>query len=105
MRAAVSKASGPLPKHSGLPKGTKNMSEQKTSFMALLDQWLQSVVIDPLIEDAMQTAMATDRSAQQEWQQHLTQTTSGVKKAIRQKVLESYHNGQAAGPRRPLPPR
>lgn len=81
------------------------MSEQKTSFMVELDQWLHSVVIDPLIEDAQEVAMATDHSAQQEWQKHLDQTTLEVKKAIRQKVLDSYHNGQTAGPRRQFKPR
>ena len=31
----------------------------------------------------------------------MTATAEPVKKAIRQKVLDSYHNGQAAGPTKP----
>jgi hypothetical protein len=91
-RLAVSKASGPLPKHSSLPKGTSNMSgqeKQKSSFMEELDQWTESTIIGPLF------ASETD---QEDWEL----TIDRVKKAIRQKVLESYRNGQAAGPRQPI---
>jgi len=71
------------------------MSEQKTSFMVELDQWTQSVVIDPLLLDV---ADATERAGNHDSQQHLEQTIAEVKKAIRQKVLESYRNGQGATP-------
>ena len=59
------------------------MSEQqvvKKSFMQELDLWSDANVIDPLFNNGPD---AIDE----------------VKKAIREKVLESYHNGQAAGPR------
>jgi len=58
------------------------MSEQKQkSFMQELDAWTDQAVIKPLIDGGV--------AAQLE-----------VRRAIRQKVLESYHNGQQAGPRK-----
>ena len=59
------------------------------SFMAQLDQWTEANVINPLIY-----AKAEDE--EETWKICAEQ----VKKAIRAKVLESYHNGQAAGPRK-----
>ena len=62
------------------------MSEQKISFMAQLDQWTEDNVFGPLL--------STDEEGQPE---ELSQETlDQVKQAIRQKVLESYRNGQAA---------
>ncbi len=58
------------------------MPEQKTGYMTELDSWTNQVVIAPLL----------DRGPQ---------AISDVQKAIREKVLESYRNGQKAGPRRP----
>ena len=69
-----------------------NMSEQekqKSSFMEELDGWTESTIIGPLF------ASETD---QEDWEPAIER----VKKAIRQKVLESYRNGQAAGPRQPV---
>ena len=61
------------------------MSEQKTNFMYELDLWLDANVIGPL-ESAAGTA-------------DFGRVAIDVKKGIRTKVLESYHNGQAAGPK------
>ena len=71
-----------------------NMSEQKpkSSFMEELDRWTESTVIGPLF------ACETDGA---DWEPAIER----VKKAIRQKVLESYRNGQVAGPRQPREPR
>lgn len=63
------------------------MSEQKTSFMTELDMWSEANVVGPLFH--------TDLN-QDNWEEAVAQ----VKKAIRTKVLESYRNGQAAGPRK-----
>jgi hypothetical protein len=65
------------------------MSEQKVSFMQELDTWADAYVISPLLysEDENDTEV-TEESVQQ------------VKRALRAKVLESYRNGQSAGPRR-----
>lgn len=71
------------------------MSEQKTiarpartGFMAELDQWTDDNVLRPLF--------ATDPN-QEDWEN----VEELVKRAIREKVLQSYRNGQAAGPRPP----
>jgi len=62
------------------------MSEQETtqSFMQQLDQWTDANVIGTL---------NNSDPIEGDWNESVEQ----VKKAIRQKVLESYRNGQAAG--------
>ena len=64
------------------------MSEQQKpkSFMQELDEWSDANIIGPLFN--------TDPN-QEDWEEAVEQ----VKKAIRTKVLESYRNGQQAGPR------
>ncbi len=65
------------------------MSEQKApSFMEELDKWTMANVIDPLM-------YAFAEEEDEGWQE----AADRIKKAIRQKVLDSYRNGQAAGPR------
>ena len=67
------------------------MSEQKPmSFMQELDRWSDSNVISPLLAD----------SDPEKW----LEAAERVKKAIREKVLQSYRNGQAAGPKVARPP-
>ena len=66
------------------------MSEQKPSFMASLDEWTGRSVIDILADAYSNGPYAVIEDAKTE-----------VKRAIRAKVLESYRNGQAAGPRKP----
>jgi hypothetical protein len=61
--------------------------KQKSSFMQELDQWTESTIIGPLF------ASETDG---EDWEPAIER----VKKAVREKVLQSYRNGQAAGPRR-----
>ena len=63
------------------------MSEQKSGFMVELDLWSEANVIGPL--------MHSDPT-HSEWDGAVAE----VKKAIRSKVLESYRNGQSAGPRK-----
>ena len=55
------------------------MSEQKTSYMQQADAWLEQLLgsLEPGVD------------------------ISDVKRAIKDKLLESYRNGQAAGPREP----
>jgi hypothetical protein len=71
------------------------MSEEKESYMQQLDAWTDEVVVNPLLrphfleEDLEQGLADCDKEITQ------------VKRAIRQKVLESYRNGQAAGPAKP----
>ena len=74
-----------------LAERDKSMSEQKqSSFMQELDRWSESAIIGPLIAS----------EAEEDWEP----VVERVKKAIREKVLVSYRNGQAAGPRRPTAP-
>jgi hypothetical protein len=71
------------------------MSEQQQkpkSYMEELDEWCQLNVIEPLY--------AVDQSDEQSW----LGAEKLVMSAIRAKVLESYRNGQAAGPRKPKQP-
>ena len=49
-------------------------------FMERLDQWTQKNVLDPIGVQDVKVGME-------------------IKKAIREKVLQSYRNGQKAGPR------
>jgi len=80
----------PTAKASSLRKGTSNMSEQKqSSFMEELDRWTESTIIGPLF---------ASETSEEDWEPAIER----VKKAVRQKVLESYRNGQAAGPRQPV---
>ena len=58
------------------------MSEAKRTFMQELDAWSLEEVISPILDEG-------------------PDAIGGVQKAIREKVLTSYRNGQAAGPRRP----
>lgn len=68
------------------------MSEAK-SFMQKVDEWTESTIIEPLFV----TAREFDDAHTYEWDKCVDE----VKKAIRTKVLESYRNGQAAGPVKP----
>jgi hypothetical protein len=62
------------------------MSEQKPmSFMQELDKWTEATIIRPL-HHAIVEGDDDDCTAASE----------AVKKAIREKTLESYHNGQKA---------
>lgn len=63
------------------------MSEQKSSFMAELDQWSQESVIGPLYDALMHGP-----------EEVIVAAKMSALRAIRAKVLESYRNGQAAGP-------
>jgi hypothetical protein len=64
-----------------------DMSEVKPRFMTELDLWSEANVVGPLFH--------SDPN-QDDWEDAVLQ----VKKAIRGKVLESYRNGQSAGPRK-----
>jgi len=68
------------------------MPKQQPSFMADLDQWSEREIIAPL-GDAYTHGP----------EQVVTSAKEMAKKAIRAKVLESYRNGQSAGPRKAYP--
>ena len=74
----------PTAKAFKLAERDKHMSEQK-SFMQELDPWSDANVVGPL---------SSADPNHEEWQAVVEQ----VKKAIRQKVLDSYRNGQGVKP-------
>ena len=63
------------------------MSEPRISFMASLDAWSDKSIIEPLADAYLNGPEEVIISA-----------LEYARKAIRAKVLESYRNGQAAGP-------
>jgi hypothetical protein len=65
------------------------MSEVKTGYMAELDDWTNEAIVEPLADAYLQGPEEVIVKAQEY-----------ALKAIREKVLESYRNGQNAGPRR-----
>lgn len=68
----------------------KRTSEAKTSYMQQLEAWIDDQVIDPLYTAAQHDIPEADAD----------EIVAGVKKSLKEKMLESYRNGQAAGPRR-----
>ena|ERR1051325_1063017 len=84
--SAGEQTSSELATYQVLAKG-KSMPKVRPSFMTELDQWTQANVLGPMYH--------TDPN-QADWED----AASRIKKAIRSKVLESYRNGQAAGPRK-----
>ena len=74
------------------------MSEQKPRYMQQLDEWTENEIIHPLHEGFKWEQDHIDLTAQQELDDHADEVIAAVKKAIREKVLESYRNGQKAGP-------
>lgn len=70
------------------------MSEQekeKSSFMQELDRWTESTIICPLFASEVDG---------EDWEPAIER----IKKAIREKVLDSYRNGLRAKPRQPRQP-
>jgi len=87
----------PTAKEFMLAERDKHMSEQETpksSYMQELDQWIETQVIEALQE---QWSRAQDGD--------MTATAEPIKKAIREKVLESYHNGLKAAKAKQWPRR
>lgn len=78
-----------------------HMSEinKPAGYMAQLDAWTQETVITPLYEAWETVETAPDEPFIGQAQEDLLNVVAAVKKAVREKVLESYRNGQAVGPR------
>jgi hypothetical protein len=70
------------------------MSEEKLSYMAALDAWSDKSIIEPLADAYLNGPEEVIIDAQE-----------FARKAIREKVLESYRNGQSAGPRKTFAPK
>jgi len=80
------------------------MSEQKSSFMADLDRWTLEQIIAPLAKAVRRHFESFEEDGEPAYDPHaeeaVTRTEDAIRKAVREKVLESYRNGQAAGPRK-----
>ncbi len=72
------------------------MPHQSTGFMQALDRWTQENILDALYEAWRAVEHAPNSGFEEECQQNLDNVVLAVKKAIREKVLESYRNGQQA---------
>lgn len=70
-----------------LAERDKKMSGER-NYMSALDQWSEEVIITPLAD-----AQAHGP------EEAIVRARELAKRAIREKVLESYHNGQNARPR------
>ena len=73
------------------------MSEQKRSYMQLLDDWTNKEVIVPLVR-----ALSEEEGDPLEADRRQSEVFAQVEKAIRSKVLESFRNGQKTGPYKKL---
>lgn len=80
----------------------KRTSEQtKTNYMTQLDDWIDEQVIEPLFEAWDFQEKAPDEESAKAAAEELEETRSDVHKAIKEKTLESYRNGQkSSGQRR-----
>ena len=67
-------------------------------YMELLDEWTEQTVLKPLDEAFSDwTETEDDSEEEKEMEGRMMAVEHEVKKAIREKVLQSYRNGQAAG--------
>jgi len=69
--------------------------------MAELDQWTRNTVVDPLYQAWREYFDSFEKESDEDRQARLGQAVLATMKAIREKVLESYRNGQKAGPSKP----
>lgn len=76
---------------------TQSKTKEQTGYMTELDAWVEHFVIKPLHESWRNQDIAF---ADPHGEETVKATVATVRKSIRDKVLESYRNGQAAGPRR-----
>ena len=74
--------------------GTKGQS-----YMEKLNQWTAQHITGPLREAYQEYDANPTEVSEDEREQTLDGELAAVEKSIRDKVLESYRNGQKAGPR------
>ena len=78
----------------------KQTSKQPSGYMQQLDQWIDEQVIEPLFEVwETRERVVGDPEDEASVEKEVEQTVTVVRKALREKILESYHNGQAARPK------
>jgi hypothetical protein len=89
----------------GINAAQEAAKQKPAGFMAELDEWTQNTLIAPLHDAWQEVENAPDEPYMQKAQHALLAVVLAVKKAVREKVLESYRNGQKAGPREAKPRR
>jgi hypothetical protein len=87
--------------HNHMFNKTSEGENQKTNYMAQLDEWTDEQVIKPLFEAWEFQEKAHDDESAKLAAQEVEEAVKDVHKAIREKVLESYRNGLKAKDSRP----
>ncbi len=70
------------------------LSEKKKSFMEELDEWTEKTILAPVLDHFIGFDRVGEES-DEDWDA----LNAAIKKFVREKVLESYRNGQKAAPR------
>ena len=79
---------------------TKHRASTKgQSYMERLNQWTAQHITGPLREAYQEYDANPNEVSEDEREQTLDKKLAAIESAIRGKVLESYRNGQKAGPR------
>ena len=73
------------------------MSEQKSNYMATLNEWTDFNIIIPITDAVTEYLERQDK--EDDGEDAVNAVYAEIKKSIREKVLESYRNGQAAKPK------
>ncbi len=73
------------------------MFDQKSNFMSALDAWTDEHILLPMGEvlRAYYETPEGERRSDEKFDESLWSMDGLIKKAIREKVLESYHNGRS----------
>ena len=67
-------------------------------YMEQLDEWTEKVILKPLNDAFTDWSNAEDDSDEEtQAEKKVVDVGNEIQKAIREKVLQSYRNGQAAG--------
>jgi hypothetical protein len=74
------------------------MSEKNNNFMSMLDAWTEEKILRPMSAVLQPYFEMTEemRGTDEKYDESLWHMDGIIKKAVREKVLESYRNGQAA---------
>jgi len=72
------------------------MPEEKMRFMGELDRWVESEIFETLKRAWLAYQAAPEGNQAVEKKAAIEEAQSAIKKLVRQKVLDSYRNGQRA---------
>ncbi len=91
---AVSREAGYRHSIYTLPERHKHMPEEKKSFMEELDRWDDTEIFEPLAKAWLAYQGAPEGTDAAGKKAGIRETESIIKRLVRQKVLDSYRNGQ-----------